>query len=687
MEESVAYYIMKRATQYLTFFQFVPLQMDFYINMASGILCTTILCGLTYMLYSFSYLPKGVSSIAVVVGFGVSFSLSTLLYIPLLGTLLLGIKCNYEAGSYVASIDASSGCMNGSHLMLFFICLFAILALSVIVGLYKAFIFNPSLSFEDPSACLSPNPSITFHFVRTLLLLLTVYGSLFAMKNAMAILNVIIQISFFLYRFKAIGVYYEQFDKFSIVVSAFASWIAVMNVFVCYLGDIKFAASVIGGIFECGAGVIVLVLLLRKGELFKTVESDESDRSKVSSCISRIRICSEAFSNSREVSMNTIMYYSHHYTKCKFQNCPITAVMSRGHSNFAIYRQEIVDGMFYSVNRQLKKRISVENPNAIMPKLFFISYVLAWSKKHMFAWEIYKKLKTSYRLSYIDLSILYFHKQGLEKAEKQLKANKSSTSEMQPLEILEKLKLERRLKNTLREAAMEYGAFWELFNDPNPRYGRFIAHGSNVIKCNKLIRSIWKELCTIRGSISALITKAYSLYCREVLFDRLRAVEINMRLPTEYDNEIRTLQFEEASDAVIAVSALVKCLGRIVLANDAVCTITGYTKSELRVMQLSTLIPKMYREQHEMGFEAECYRVESSYRFSRKSKDVFILTKAGYIVPVDLIMVDGPNLLSKYCFIGKIKQKKILQDFNSVHILTGPDRIIKNISSSNLLLR
>ncbi|MDR3547525.1 MAG: hypothetical protein P4M11_04500 [Candidatus Pacebacteria bacterium] len=48
--------------------------------------------------------------------------------------------------------------------------------LTVQTGFFKAFVFNPQLRFDDPTACFSPIPALAFHVVRSGILLIQVYS-------------------------------------------------------------------------------------------------------------------------------------------------------------------------------------------------------------------------------------------------------------------------------------------------------------------------------------------------------------------------------------------------------------------------------------------------------------------------------------------------------------------------------
>ena len=281
---------MQRVTQYLTLFHFVPHDAISYINVQVAILGASLICGLMYLFYGFINLPKKMTPLLVWICFAISFNLSTILYVPALGMLLLGIKCNYAGTSYVSSVDPSYNCLEGTHLMIVFISIAGITALCTIASFYKAFIFNPTLTFDDPAACLTPASSLSFHAVRSILILIIVYGPLFEFEEVPAIITLVVLAGYLIYRINLIGYYYQPLNKFCIVVAAVAVWISGLNAFVdCLKPD--FSAAVIGGIYECGAGIIALSLILHKKDVFQATEPDSSDTGQIQSCMYKIRIC------------------------------------------------------------------------------------------------------------------------------------------------------------------------------------------------------------------------------------------------------------------------------------------------------------------------------------------------------------------------------------------------------------
>jgi len=352
-----------------------------------------------------------------------------------------------------------------------------------------------------------------------------------------------------------------------------------------------------------------------------------------------------------------------------------------------MYRKEMIQGIMNSVSRILKKYVAVENENSIDAKLFYMSFLVNWTNNYLFAWELYKKIKAHY-LSSLARYILYYHMQKLRDIEKEIAHRRNKSSEIEPVEILVKLKLEKRLQSLFENVGTEYGKFWDILQIKNPRYERFIGIGSNIINLNKRIRSLWEKLCKIRGTISLSVTRMYSLYCQEILMDKSSITKLKEMLETNkdgissLDSHIRKMQFEGVSDGVVAISATQKSFGKVTLINNTACSIIGCSKESIKDRPFSKVIPQIYRKAHEEAFEIECLKIEGSMKFNREVREAFIKTYSGYILPVDLAIVDGPSLLSQYSFIGKLRLRKHESKHNVIHILTDTDMIIKEISSS-----
>ena len=649
------------------------------INLA--VLIVGGICIAIWILYVFRKLPKRLETLLEYVGFTTAFILSSIFYVPALGFSILGASCEYVDKRLVFSMDHSVECMKDSHLGIFLLSVSSMLVLCTITMTYKIYIFNPSLNFDDPTACLDSTPSVIFHVVRSLLLLVEIHCSLLVSAEITSASLAIILILFFWYRFDALELYHKRLNDRCIVISALAAWIAVLH-FLALLLDEDINGPFVGGVYMCGIGIIILTITFLDETTQKTIAKSSSDLGKILSCLATVRLCQECDTDSRLTNMNLAMHYSYHYSKCQEPYCPITIATNSGRINPLKNKKEMIAKLLNNVSRQMKKCIGLDHPHSLLAKMFYLSFILHWTGNCIFGWEIYKKLKSMHNLSSVAKTTLHFHMLSLKKAEKAYEENKSSMLEIEALEILGKIKLEKRLRKTLERAAVGYSSFWDILQDQDPQYNRFLAIGISVVKYNNLIRDLWKKLCSLRGCVSRHIVLAYSLYCREILFDKKSTIELGEQMTSDLENEIRMMQFDGIAEGVVAVSALAKSLGKVIMTNNSICVMTGYSRREFADMKFSLLIPPIFRSAHDNGFETDCYKMEESGKFDKKIKDTFLLAKSGYIFPVDVVIVDGPNLLNSYCFVCKLRQKRASSDFNTIHILTDPNGIIQNLSSS-----
>jgi len=614
----------------------------------------------------------------------ISYLLSTILYIPALRILLIGLRCEQIDNELRSSADLSEKCLSGTHLTSFCLNIPATLLFIIGTSLYKTFVFNPKLTFNENTACVRPYPEITRHIMRSVLLLFEIFGIFIDNNTLISGCVLILNIAFFVYVYKNNWMYNELRKVWEITLMALSSWIAALN-FIQIYSNPEFSAAILTGFIGNGFILTLCIIYYRDDSVISAVMSKNNEWQAIQSCIFVLKLCYEVQRNENLRNMRALIYYcSYHTNRCKIPHCTLTILMEKRNLDHAMNKTIMIEGLISSTSRVLKKLVTIDQPNSVLAKIFLLGFTCGWTANHLFAWELQKKLK-NHALSLFDQYTIFFHMRKLKEYEKETEKKRNKSSELEPLEILSKLKIERRLNRMIEKSTTFYNQFWDILQDKTPDYERFLSLGKNVVQCNKRIKNLWSKLCEIRGNVSLSVARLYSLYTREILMDSKTTdelFELKEKGLATLDTEIRMMQFDEVSDGVIAISAVSRTLGRISLANNAMCSMVGYTKQELKDIHFDQLIPNIYRERHNEGFKIACFKAEGSEIITKNYKDTYLLTKSGYIVPVDIHLVDGPSLLNQYSFIGKVKLVRSQFAYNSVHILANCENQIQAVTSS-----
>jgi len=613
----------------------------------------------------------------------ISYTFTVILYIPALGVLLTALKTYEGNGKTYSAAVPNLEYFNENHIYMFSLSIPSIILLILGSTIYRIFAFNPSLSFTEHSACLSSFPYIIFHIVRTLLLIICVFGAFINSREFITLFVTIILFAYYCYRFNAIDIYNKKKNNCMIAILALSLWISILNFVGCYF-ETNFSAAIISGILFGGIIMLMFTFSERIDNLCQTLIYSNNDHDKIKSCTAMGRLVQECLSDKDASKRNIVAFYSFHYSKCKYPFCPITQIIEKDQLNPDKYKKEMLDGIINNINRSLKNYVTLDNPNSVPGKLFYFSFLVNLTNNYIFAWELQKKIKL-HNLSLLDKYTMFYTVQKLKTFEKEIMTNNNKQRDLDPVEVLKKLKYEKRLTKLFENVATEYGNFWDILQDKNPNFERFLTIGKNVININNRINVLWKKLLKIRGTVSLSVLRMYTLYCQEILMDKKKIAEL-ADMHTEginaVDSEIRKMQFEGVSEGIIAISTNDKSHGKITMINNAACSIIGYPKNIIKDKLFTSIIPPMFREAHEKGFWNESMKLEGCMEFHKERRDGYLKTSSGYILPVDVAVVDSPSVLSQYSFIGKLRVDRDEMKHNVIHILTDKDMIIQEISSS-----
>ena len=127
-----------------------------------------------FMLFS---IAKGTrSTIIIFINFCFTISISSLLYIPMLGKtflilglLTLGFRCEYENGAYKSFIYKHDKCFTGNHIGLTLCSILGALSTIIISGFHNIIPRGIFLNFRNPLSTNTNTERITIYVLQTLL--------------------------------------------------------------------------------------------------------------------------------------------------------------------------------------------------------------------------------------------------------------------------------------------------------------------------------------------------------------------------------------------------------------------------------------------------------------------------------------------------------------------------------------
>jgi len=290
LRNSIGFDLLEAITNCFYLVEFIPKQVTNFLVIDAIILFMLSAWCVIWYYYIFLKISKGYSHILLAMASIISYIFSSILYLPSLGVLLSSLKIeDDENGTQYPAIDNSIKYLSTEHIPTFIISIPAIILLVTGSTLYKIFAFNPSLSFTESSACLSPFPAIIFHFVRTGLVLISVFGSYIHSQAFISIIVMMIMISYYWYRFNAIDIYNTERNFWALSIISLGVWISVINVVGCYFSD-KFSGAGIGGILFGGVIVISFVFSEHQGKIFDLITKTTNETDKIKLCVAMVSL-------------------------------------------------------------------------------------------------------------------------------------------------------------------------------------------------------------------------------------------------------------------------------------------------------------------------------------------------------------------------------------------------------------
>ncbi len=411
----------------------------------------------------------------------------------------------------------------------------------------------------------------------------------------------------------------------------------------------------------------------------------EDDRLRF--CIETVRLADTRCSES--VSINLLR------TTVAFQCLRLNVVTFPTPTNpKAAVREQQSAKMLYLLHRRMKEML-LANPNSVALRIFYINFMMRYNDNFSLVWVLaeqtatmdctWTELFTLFDITYLHVPISRSDRKSLA-ADPTNRRAAATKNEFNAATFLRQSRIEGKFRRIVEETTMLQSRFWYLMQEKIPSSEAFEEVGFAILRTRLAMERSWTTL-RLAGRVSIEIAGLYASYMREVECDKAKASadldNWNISRNAFSRNNVLRSYAAIGGTAVIAVSAQVQSLGKIKLYNSAFCALSGYLPEELVGLDLDTLTPSIYREVHRaaMSLKSAAFgSVENDFRVEERS--VFLLLKSKCVIPVLVKLVGAPNLLNDYMFIATVSMRKDLDGYSSVHLLLGPDKCLRDFTSS-----
>ena len=243
----------------------------------------------------------------------------------------------------------------------------------------------------------------------------------------------------------------------------------------------------------------------------------------------------------------------------------------------------------------------------------------------------------------------------------------------------------------MEAAAQLHTKFWSYLTEDMNDLGKLSEIGSQINSTLALIEEHWERMQRYKQN-SAKIIRLYANFLVQVLNDKDGSKEL-MKSVSEgkayiedaYDmdnnEELQELnKFTEGGCGVI-VAAGDSNLGKINKISMGICSLFGYTKSELIGKDTGILIPKLYADQHKQLVDAGIDKVDDKTIY--KERHVYGRHKSGYVMAIDKTIKAIPSIVNNWQYVICAQCDKKKMDISVATVLVDTNMYITDVSFSN----
>ena len=639
------------------------------------------------------------------------YPLFIFLYIPIIELVLLPLKCNYE--DRVDIVKSGIKCWENLHY------LYSILGIisAILFSLGMFFLLNLfyyPFNYHDSSIRVQSHNDIIFLFIKFIFALRFIL-----VKNEY--LSIAILVLFSLYAL--IQEFYEHsFNNKRIEIFVNIKYFLSFWTYIILLLAKFFEGTQINGfiyIFCFGIPIIIICCILLVNEHETNFDYSTTTVNNCKEYILKtrelIRLITSFIDNSKNLrfgiegtNQKEDIYLKGiikiHTINCIKENCPLTKFIQNP-GNYNIQKQCLLNYMTIFFNLGMK-----QYPFSTELVLYFIHFNFSNRTNLNSVRSNISLLQNGRNTNKINFIIYMLSKDIHNMKSKDINGDLSNYE--QEHEILSQKY--RRFKYLIENSTKLYGEFWGIFSTN-------VTNNLNTVKLYNLgqklniylkeISNLWdNELKTKKiDSENQVIIQLYSIFLREILWNKKKSEEISKKLNDENQHNHDTKKKERKNNAegnsietdlenpnyIVYATSNEKGECSIAQCSNSIANLLGYMKSEIIGKKIEILMPEIFKSGHSVMLSEKIKQIHLRHKSDRNSyrendkKQTFIVarSKMGYLIPLNTKVTLNEDTDFSNSFIIKAEMEpKDTKSVYAYYILTKSDFTLSGISSSALNL-
>ncbi|CAK68800.1 unnamed protein product (macronuclear) [Paramecium tetraurelia] len=258
-----------------------------------------------------------------------------------------------------------------------------------------------------------------------------------------------------------------------------------------------------------------------------------------------------------------------------------------------------------------------------------------------------------------------------------------SQQKAEQFDISNSTKQTKQLIEVLEQAALQMIEFWISMSDDHPDMNKLMSLGFKILKQKEEIDLFWSKL---KNSDSLKLFNLMAKFYLLVLDDQEVSDQLQNQLwVLQKIKQQEVTEIEEVCNKSIPTLVVTAQFQNfhIQTVNKALCSLLGYSKTDLIGRSVNQVIPEIYATQHNSCLELFIEN-QAKYQQNLVTQIVYLQAKSNYIIPlysnVKLIQTNNNQLyfIAQYQQTFSPKQQCIL--------LLDMEGYIENITSSCIIL-
>eukprot|EP01022_Parablepharisma_sp_SALTPOND_P003336 TRINITY_DN1132_c0_g1_i1.p1 TRINITY_DN1132_c0_g1~~TRINITY_DN1132_c0_g1_i1.p1 ORF type:complete len:1583 (+),score=151.93 TRINITY_DN1132_c0_g1_i1:1986-6734(+) len=253
----------------------------------------------------------------------------------------------------------------------------------------------------------------------------------------------------------------------------------------------------------------------------------------------------------------------------------------------------------------------------------------------------------------------------------------------------------KKFRGKIEKAAVSHMQFWSLLWEESPNMQKLTQTGFKILSTIESIEELWEKLQQIFFN-NPKAAKLYTNFCSNVIND----IELSKGLLSKVKEYVFTKSHamthliegftasavsKDGSPCVI-VNSQPDNIGIITECNLALCRLFGYTKKDLVGARINRLMPDIYAKNHTDLMLQYLEYEDHGENSVKKEIHAFGLHKSGYIFPLTVKLLGVPSFLNNFSFMAVFAVDKLLASSSIAFLLTDKKKIVRYVTSSAMTL-